>query len=122
VTPEPTLEIARRLATAHGAETAAPADIRALAAAHLRLRARVEGDLVQSHSDAVRAGMERARADGRHLGRPRAEVDLSRLAALWADGLGIRGIARRMGLPRATVRRRLVEAGLWPREGRDGCE
>lgn len=117
MTPEPTLEIARRLATALGAETAAPADIRALAAAYLRLRASVEGELVQSRADAVRAGMERARADGRRLGRPRAEVDLPRLAAPWADGLGTRGIAQRMGLPRATVRRRLVEAGPWPREG-----
>lgn len=35
----------------------------------------------------------------------------------YRGGLGLKTIAREMGLPRATVRRRLVEAGLWPREG-----
>lgn len=78
------------------------------------LLARVD-ELVQSRSDAIRAGIERARADGRHVGRPRAEVDVERLAALWADGRGLSAIARIMGLPRTTVRTRLREAGLWPR-------
>lgn len=109
------LDTAHRLATLHGSETAAPADIRALAVAYLRLRASVEGELLQSRSDAVRAGMERARADGRHIGRPPVELDLSRLAALWADGHGLKHVARVTGYSRATIRRRLVAAGLWPR-------
>jgi DNA invertase Pin-like site-specific DNA recombinase len=59
----------------------------------------------------TRAGLERARARGARLGRPRrvitpAELELAR--ELWEErGLTIRVIAQRMRIPRATLHRAL---------------
>jgi len=56
----------------------------------------------------VRAGMARARAEGKHIGRPARAVDLERLAALRAQGLSIRKIGRQLGIPSSTIAKRLA--------------
>src|SRR5215831_12400247 len=55
----------------------------------------------------VRAGMARARAEGKRIGRPERSVDLEELARLHGEGLSIRQIARRIGVPPSTVAKRL---------------
>lgn len=55
----------------------------------------------------VRAGMARARAEGKQIGRPVRFMDLVELRRLRAEGLSIREIARRVGAPRSTVAKRL---------------
>jgi len=49
------------------------------------------------------AGMERARARGRHVGRPAAYVNQTKLRELAAQGNSVRAIARALGMPRSTV-------------------
>jgi DNA invertase Pin-like site-specific DNA recombinase len=61
----------------------------------------------------VRAGVNRAKASGKHCGRPRRDLDLRGTAALLEAGHGLRETASMLGLPRSTLRRRLSEAGLW---------
>jgi DNA invertase Pin-like site-specific DNA recombinase len=56
----------------------------------------------------VRAGMARARAEGKKIGRPTRRVDLSELAKLRGQGLSIRQVARTMGIPTSTVAKRLA--------------
>jgi DNA invertase Pin-like site-specific DNA recombinase len=49
--------------------------------------------------DRVRAGIARARAQGKHLGRPRTHhVDVSRARKLRAEGLSLRATARQLGI------------------------
>jgi DNA invertase Pin-like site-specific DNA recombinase len=55
----------------------------------------------------VRAGMARARAEGKRIGRPPRLMDLEEVARLHGDGLSIRQIARRIGVPPSTVAKRL---------------
>ena len=49
------------------------------------------------------AGMARARANGKRIGRPRAMVDVTKARALHAQGDSIRKIAQRLHVPRSTV-------------------
>ena len=62
----------------------------------------------------VIAGVRRAQAAGKHCGRPRVEMDLRPALALLREGRGLKDVARILGVPRATLRRRLKEAGHWP--------
>ena len=55
----------------------------------------------------VRAGMARARAEGKRIGRPPRVVDPEELGRLRALGLSIRQVARRMSIPSSTVAKRL---------------
>ncbi len=55
----------------------------------------------------VRAGMARARAEGKPIGRPVRRVDLERLARLRAEGRSIRDIARALAVPSSTIAKRL---------------
>jgi DNA invertase Pin-like site-specific DNA recombinase len=57
----------------------------------------------------VRAGMARARAEGKKIGRPMRAVDLAELARLRHQGLSIRRIARQLGAPSSTIAKRLRE-------------
>jgi DNA invertase Pin-like site-specific DNA recombinase len=56
----------------------------------------------------VVAGLARAKAQGRKLGRPRVEVSLERLEAV--RHLPVRQAARELRVSRATLQRRLAEA------------
>jgi DNA invertase Pin-like site-specific DNA recombinase len=60
----------------------------------------------------VRAGVAHARAKGVKLGRPEVEVPLARARALLADGHPLAEVARRLGLDRRTLRRRLGDSPL----------
>src|SRR5437588_11958368 len=51
----------------------------------------------------VRAGLRNARARGKRLGRPRVDVDLSRIEALRASGVSWREIAEKLGIGLGTV-------------------
>ena len=55
----------------------------------------------------VRAGMARARAEGKRIGRPERRVDLELLARLRAEGRSIRQIARDLAVPSSTIAKRL---------------
>ncbi len=70
-----------------------------------------ERDLIQER---VIAGVRRAQTAGKHCGRPRREVDLRPAVALLREGRGLKDVARILKVPRATLRRRLEEAGQWP--------
>lgn len=63
----------------------------------------------------VIAGVRRAQANGTHCGRPEVEVDLRPAVAMLGAGYGLKAIASSMGVSRSTLRRRLEEAGEWPR-------
>jgi DNA invertase Pin-like site-specific DNA recombinase len=72
----------------------------------------------------TRAGLEAARARGRRLGRPRAELDASAIEGTTVDELRAGGaswasIARRLGVSRATLRRRLAKNGASSDEAPD---
>jgi DNA invertase Pin-like site-specific DNA recombinase len=52
----------------------------------------------------VRSGIAAARARGKRLGRPRREVDVSRVAAMRAEGMSWRDIGRELNVGVATAR------------------
>ena len=56
----------------------------------------------------VRAGMARARAEGKRIGRPVRVVDLEEIRRQRAEGRSIRQIARNVGVPSSTVAKRLA--------------
>jgi len=62
-------------------------------------------------SERVQAGLSRARAQGKALGRPRAAVRSDRVLQLRKRGLSIRQIAGETGVSAMTVQRLLSEAG-----------
>ncbi len=66
--------------------------------------AQLERDIIRAR---VTAGLERARARGQRLGRPRVQVDLEAIRQLRLDGHSLGAIARRVHCSRATLRRRL---------------
>jgi DNA invertase Pin-like site-specific DNA recombinase len=66
--------------------------------------AQLERDIIRER---VTAGLERAKAQGKKLGRPWARVDLAAIRALQEEGLSLGEIARRLRCSRATMRRRL---------------
>jgi DNA invertase Pin-like site-specific DNA recombinase len=55
-------------------------------------------------------GQRRARARGKHVGRPRRPVDEARILQLCADGRSLRAIARDTGVSRTVVTRVVHEA------------
>jgi DNA invertase Pin-like site-specific DNA recombinase len=61
-------------------------------------------------SERIQAGLNRVRAQGKVLGRPRAAVRPERIAALRRRGLSIRGIAAETGVSAMTVQRMLKDA------------
>lgn len=63
----------------------------------------------------VTAGVRRAQAAGKHCGRPIVEVDIRPAVALLSEGRGLKQVAAILGANRNTLRRRLREAGEWPR-------
>jgi len=50
-------------------------------------------------------GQRRARARGKHIGRPRRAVDTARIAELRAEGMSVRAVARALGVSRTVVER-----------------
>jgi len=64
----------------------------------------------------VLAGMETARRRGQKFGRPRDAIDVRRATALLDSGMELRDVATALETSRRTLRRRLVDAGEWPRD------
>lgn len=58
-------------------------------------------------AERVKAGLRNARANGRHLGRPRVIVDAARIATLRAQGRSWREITDETGVSRGTAQRTL---------------
>jgi DNA invertase Pin-like site-specific DNA recombinase len=58
----------------------------------------------------TRAGLERARAEGKRLGRPRAQIDIERAREMMATGSSLRGTAKELGVGVATLSRALAVA------------
>jgi DNA invertase Pin-like site-specific DNA recombinase len=59
-------------------------------------------------SERTKAGLERARREGKTLGRPRVEVDAREIRALRDRGLSWGAVARETGLSRGTCQRALL--------------
>ena len=69
--------------------------------------AQFERDLI---AERVRAGMAHARAMGKHIGRPRAHVDVGAVRNLRSQAKSLRSIASTLGIPVSRVRRALLQA------------
>jgi DNA invertase Pin-like site-specific DNA recombinase len=69
--------------------------------------AQLERDIIRER---VKAGLERAKARGIRLGRPRVPVAAHELVTLRAQGLSVGEMARRLRCSRSTVRRCLSAA------------
>ncbi len=66
--------------------------------------AQLERDIIVER---VKAGLRRAKASGKQLGRPRASIDLEKLHRLHCEGLSHRQIAAQLGISHASVGRML---------------
>ena len=64
--------------------------------------------------DRTKAGLARAKAQGKRLGRPRKRVNMDRARDLRSQGLGYRKIADALGVSYVTVRERLKNEGVEP--------
>jgi DNA invertase Pin-like site-specific DNA recombinase len=60
----------------------------------------------------TKAGLARAKAQGKQLGRPRVSADRARILELRAQGLGYRRIADVLGVSHQTVLNRLRNEGV----------
>ena len=69
--------------------------------------AQFERDLI---AERVRAGMAHARSLGKHIGRPRAKVDVEAVRNLRSQGKSLRSIGMVLGVPISRVRRALAAA------------
>jgi len=65
-----------------------------------------ERDLIR---DRVLAGLARAKAQGKRLGRPRTPVDLGRVSQMRAAGVSVRGVARALKISPMSVTRALAD-------------
>ena len=69
--------------------------------------AQLERDII---AERVKAGLRRARQNGKRLGRPRASVDPARIQKMRTDGLSLRQVARRVGISHTKVAQLLKKA------------
>jgi DNA invertase Pin-like site-specific DNA recombinase len=68
----------------------------------------LERDLIRER---VVAGVRRAQAAGEHCGRPKVGMGLRPAIALLREGRGLKDVSSILKVSRATLRRRLQEAG-----------
>lgn len=62
--------------------------------------------------DNVKGGLERARANGKKLGRPKTKVTLEQIQKIRAQGLSIRKTAKKLKIAKATVEKILGQAAV----------
>jgi len=62
--------------------------------------AQLERDII---AERVKAGLRRAKENGKKLGRPKVEVDGEAIQRLRSEGLSLRAIARKMRVSRTTI-------------------
>ncbi len=79
--------------------------------------AQFERDLI---AERVRAGMAHARAMGKHIGRPRAAVDVMAVSNLRVEGRSLREIAQTLSVPVSRVRRALARNAPDPNSAASG--
>jgi len=70
--------------------------------------AQLEQDLIRER---VRAGLRAARAKGKKFGRPRAQVDADRVAALRRDGLSWSQVCRTLNVSKGSAQRSVARLG-----------
>lgn len=58
----------------------------------------------------TQAGLDRAKSEGKTLGRPSADISLAEIKRLQAEGLAITKIARRYGVSRTTIYNKINES------------
>jgi DNA invertase Pin-like site-specific DNA recombinase len=63
-------------------------------------------------SERTKAGLFRARSEGKTLGRPKRQLEVERMLALKQEGKTLGEISRELGIPKETIRRRLKPTGL----------
>lgn len=63
-------------------------------------------------SERTKAGIEKARAMGKRVGRPRKEIDMGKVKELFAKGYPLSWVARELGVSVSTIKRRLRELQL----------
>lgn len=73
--------------------------------------ARLERDITVER---VRAGLRRARAEGKKLGRPARSVDLEKVRELLAQGQTMRQVAEELGMGVSSLYRAVARAGSAP--------
>src|SRR3954453_15390269 len=61
-------------------------------------------------SERTKAGLKRAKREGKTLGRPRVAVDLEKVGDLQSKGMGLRGIADKTGWSLSSIMRTLRTA------------
>ncbi len=69
--------------------------------------AQLERDII---AERVKAGLRRARENGKKLGRPRAEVPKGEIYRLHSHGLSLRKIATQLNISKSTVARYLSQS------------
>ncbi len=69
--------------------------------------AQLERDII---AERVKAGLRRARENGKKLGRPRAEVSKGEIYRLHSHGLSFRQIATQLNISKSTVARYLTQS------------
>ncbi len=62
--------------------------------------AQLERDII---AERVKAGLRRAKENGKKLGRPKLSIDTEQIHRLREQGLSLREIAKRIGISRTTV-------------------
>jgi DNA invertase Pin-like site-specific DNA recombinase len=75
--------------------------------------AQLERDLIRER---VRAGLRNARAKGKKFGRPRAQVDAARVAALRSEGLSWSRVCERLDLSKGTAQRAFYSLPNYPQK------
>ncbi len=69
--------------------------------------AQLERDII---AERVKAGLRRAKENGKKLGRPRAEVSKGEIYRLHSHGLSLRKIATQLNISKSTVARYLTQS------------
>ncbi len=75
--------------------------------------AQLERDIIAAR---VKAGLRRAKATGKRLGRPQVEVDLEQVKALHTKGYSTRAIAEELGLTKSTAANLVKNLQISPKE------
>ncbi len=75
--------------------------------------AQLERDII---AERVKAGLRRAKANGKKLGRPKVEVDPEQVKALHAKGSSTRAIAAKLGLTKSTAANLVKNLQISPKE------
>jgi DNA invertase Pin-like site-specific DNA recombinase len=74
--------------------------------------AELERDVIRER---VHAGLRRARAQGKRIGRPGAKADIPTVRQLHAEGRSIRSIANATGVSKSAIHRLIVNEGVVPK-------